>query len=379
MAADAAVQTGEKRNASLDVIRTIAIILVVLTHSVEAAFPLHRISVMSSLGTGTLSFCYIAFTLGRIGVPLFFLLSGYLLLPRDFFQKKNGVLLFYKKNLLPLLLTWEIWVLLYNLLLAWMSGAAFSLQSYLLEAAFLKEVPTGHAWYVPRILAIYLLVPFLSKLLSRMKGRGIGILMGICWVLFFVFPQLRYKGLQFGSAVEVLLNLCACTFYVLCGYCIFRFEGKGNLPENRRKYRIVIAAGAALAFLVTAFSHFMMLNKGQEYYVWYDFFLLPPIGIAVFVLLKQIRPAASWKPLLLELSVCSFGIYLVHKPLLDLLARILPKFHPVPKTFVFLLLVFPVSFLLVTLIGRIGGGRVGKVLFLRKKPSGMKPKKEASI
>ena len=362
-------QIAKKRNASLDVIRTIAVLLVVLNHAAEAIFPFSETDAMASQGTGMLTFGYAAETLGRIGVPLFLLLSGYLLLSRDFFQTKNGVLAFYKKNLLPLLLTWEIWVLLYNIVIAITTKTSFSISAYLLQAVFLKQVPLSHAWYVPRILGIYLFIPFLAKILSLMKGRWILLLLGISWAFFFLVPVFGLEGAKLGGVLDLSFSGGVCGFYVVCGYCVFRCEKKLDRILDRRRNAVLLFIAALILFAASALFHFVMLNKGIEFRIWYDFPTMPFVGTAAFLLLKRIRPASPLQPAFLELSVCSFGIYLVHKLILELLKRYLPAFHPAAETIVLTVLAFAGSFLVVTLIGRIGAGRVGKILFLRKKPS----------
>ena len=369
MTTEAAGQLDKKRDASLDVVRTIAILLVVLNHAVEAVFPFAKVDAMASLGKGMLSFCYIAFTLGRIGVPLFLLLSGYLLLSRDYFKKKNGVGTFYKKNLLPLLLTWEIWVLLYNVFISVSAKEPFSFSTYFLQAVFLKQVSLSHAWYVPRILGIYLFIPFLAKVLSFMRGRWILLLMGISWIFFFVVPLSKHAGYQLGGVLDLSFSGGVCALYVIGGYCMFRYEKKLNQILDRKRNGVLLFIAAVFLLVGSALFHFVMLNKGTDFRIWYDFPTIPFVGAVAFLLLKRIHPSPSLQKVFLELSVCSFGIYLVHKPVLELLKRCLPAFHPVLEVIAFTVIVFVVSFLVVTLIGRIGAGRVGKILFLRKKPS----------
>ena len=50
--------------------------------------------------------------IGRLGVPIFFMISGYLLFSKTYDNKKTKR--FYTHNLLTLILCWEIWILIYN-------------------------------------------------------------------------------------------------------------------------------------------------------------------------------------------------------------------------------------------------------------------------
>lgn len=101
------------RIAFLDAIRTAAISLVVLCHCTEAVYNFSYDS-MASLPSEIQLFILSNFTLGRVGVPLFLFLTGYLVISKQF-DTKDRISKFYKHNYLPLLVTCEIWIILYNL------------------------------------------------------------------------------------------------------------------------------------------------------------------------------------------------------------------------------------------------------------------------
>ena len=63
----------------LDVARTIAIIMVVLNHATEHIYKLN-INFFEHLSFSSKIFAHMAFTTGRLGVPIFLFLTGYLLL-----------------------------------------------------------------------------------------------------------------------------------------------------------------------------------------------------------------------------------------------------------------------------------------------------------
>ena len=65
--------TKMKRIPYMDVIRTIAIVMVVLVHACNFTYS-YDVESMTSLGAGTRWMATIAFALGRLGVPLFLFL-----------------------------------------------------------------------------------------------------------------------------------------------------------------------------------------------------------------------------------------------------------------------------------------------------------------
>lgn len=98
----------------------------------------------------------------------FSFLTGYLFLGRRFDEEYTA--LFYKRNLLGLLITVEIWIILYHAFNAWFYQIPFNLNELLRNMLFLKATNMSHMWYIPAILGIYLFIPFVSRALSLWGG-----------------------------------------------------------------------------------------------------------------------------------------------------------------------------------------------------------------
>ena len=105
----------EKKNRIiyLDIARTLAIFLVVLCHATEGIYKM-SLEEWSVLSIQSKIFRTSLFTLGRLGVPLFLFISGKLVLSKKI-ENTEDCLNFYKKNLIPLLLATEIWIVIYNI------------------------------------------------------------------------------------------------------------------------------------------------------------------------------------------------------------------------------------------------------------------------
>lgn len=94
----------KQRNIKFDIIRTFAILCVILCHSVEAIFDFSQQG-WDILNNSSRIFMFVTFTIGRLGVPLFLLLSllsGALLL-RKSINDDNDLVNFYKRSLLAML------------------------------------------------------------------------------------------------------------------------------------------------------------------------------------------------------------------------------------------------------------------------------------
>ena len=103
-----------RRIVFLDIARACAILLVVLCHSIEEIYIMEEVHNYTSLSIQSKLFMIVSFTISRLGVPIFLFISGYLLINRDY-ENDDNVKNFYKKNLLPLIITTEIWIIIYNI------------------------------------------------------------------------------------------------------------------------------------------------------------------------------------------------------------------------------------------------------------------------
>lgn len=351
----------------LDVIRSVAIFLVVLNHGVEITYGFYP-DTMNALSLGERIYAFSGFTLGRIGVPLFLMLSGYLLLPRKY--DYQGILKFYKKNLLPLLLTWEIWLLLYAVYLGIRNGTGFGLGQYLKSAFFLERIDLSHSWYVPAIIGIYLFLPFVAIAVQKVNWR---IVLGVSVVVFvyvYIVPHLGFlKGTFFENISYTVLDMNYsggfCGLYLLAGYyaAVKQDKCRAFFQKKRRQAAAVLAF--VILFATSVILQLIVNQKGIMFRIYYDFPLLLLMGILVFILFLQIPAKGTASKAFTEVAKAAFGIYLVHLlilyPLLDLLG---PKMGQSIVSILVTISTFIASFAGVELISLIP--KAGKILFLRK-------------
>ena len=146
-----------------DLLRALAILCVILVHTTERIYQFN-LEEMVHYSLQRKSFALTLFTIGRMGVPIFLFLTGYLLLSRNYDKEYTAV--FYKRNFIGLLITVEIWIILYNIFNSWFYQIPFSMNELLRNMFFLKATNMSHMWYIPVILGIYLFIPFVSQALS---------------------------------------------------------------------------------------------------------------------------------------------------------------------------------------------------------------------
>lgn len=92
--------TPSKRYGNLDIIKILSIILVVLTHSIESCiFDVEHSDKLYNFGISL-------HALTRVAVPMFIMITGFLLLPRNWDRYKLEK--FYLKNVFGLILSFQI-------------------------------------------------------------------------------------------------------------------------------------------------------------------------------------------------------------------------------------------------------------------------------
>lgn len=80
-----------ERDKVIDLARAFAIICVILTHTTETTYQLQAEAVWGGKHIKLLALSL--FAIGRLGVPIFLFLTGYLLLDREIFNEKNEAFL----------------------------------------------------------------------------------------------------------------------------------------------------------------------------------------------------------------------------------------------------------------------------------------------
>lgn len=145
----------KKRILFIDYIRALAILMVIMCHVID-------VNCLFWLGYQEMSgarqiILYTLLIFGRCGVPLFLMITGYLLLDRDYSDGKWKS--FYLHKWLHLFLLTEIWFIIYEGFSVFVQGNPFVGKNLVLRLLFVKEPTLSHAWYLPVILGLYLLLP----------------------------------------------------------------------------------------------------------------------------------------------------------------------------------------------------------------------------
>lgn len=325
-------ETSREHVVFVDYIRVIACFLVMLVHASENFYGTENAvglaSNMSQLLNESNRF-WVAFYdgfCGRISVPLFMIVSAFLLVPM-----KAGVSMgqFYKRRFLRILPPMACFFLLYSLLpLAW--GGMTWEQSL----ADLKLLPfnfpsmAGHLWFMYPLISLYLIIPVVSPWLERASAKDELIFLGlfgvstfIPWIHRFIAPELWGECFWNGFTM-----LWYCSGYL--GYLVMAHYIRYHLDWSRRRKLIV---GSICWFIGAAFTGWAFWFKGvpgapidTPTLEWAWEFCMPNVLIAsfgAFLLFSCIRRKTTPK-FISGLSKLTFGMYLMHMFFLSPIARL---------------------------------------------------------
>ena len=259
--------------------------------------------------------------ISRASVPIFVLLSGALLLTKEY---QTGP--FLKKRLSRVVVPGLFWMCIYLLygFLAKKDPASLK------EAAIrILEGPVHyHLWFIYLIVGLYLTYPLLRPWVRNAKDRDYWYIFALCagaaWLYKIMYT---FWGIGLGLYWETFSNNVG--YFILGAYLMLKplpgepeHHGLKPWPVTRRQLWWIAVGLIVVGSTVTAYGTYwasMTLNGGKFHKYFYDY-LTPNVGACIvgwFLLAKL-----SWNkwPLLdieKEFASASFGIYLTHVLLMD--------------------------------------------------------------
>lgn len=322
----------KERMQNLDIARTFAIFCVVICHCIETAYTNIQYIQLSNISQ---IFRIIFFTIGRLGVPIFLFLTGALILKKQI-ENDEDVNEFYKRNLLPLFLTIEIWNIIYNIFLAIMNQK-FNIRDLFKDILFFKQVDLPNMWYMPMILGMYIVIPFVAKIVKTFSLKTLKIPIIFTSIVSVFLPSINvilyYLGMnQYKVIIDVSFLGGIYGLYILIGYYI-----KDGLLKKYNSVSIFII------FIITCIFQYFTYKTELGYNVWYDFITLFISSVCIFELFTRI-PNKENENILIKItkyiSKISLGIFFLHEIFLNIFVRYTSKLdysNPLESMILFLL------------------------------------------
>lgn len=351
--------TNKKHIEWIDFARVFAILCVILCHSISRAYisdgKLMNQPLNIKIGVLTV------FTIGRLGVPIFMMISGYLLLDREYNEKTT--IKFWFNNCLNLFITVAIWIMIYNIFLVYLEGITFNPFKVILQILNMREVHMPHMWYMPMILGMYILFPFVANVLKITETKLLVFPIAVYGVYAFILPVMNVFLSSNGYSV-LGANLSwgfsggAYGIIFIMGYII----KKKKFCHIKTIYLWLIFL---ISFMLTIGTQLYAYLHGTVYDVWYNNGFLIISATALFELFSRIKHL-PFSNMFRRVAEDTFGIYLIHEMIILYFQKKIFQWteYRAVKSFVIFLMSFGISICIIYIFKFIP--KVKKYLFYMK-------------
>ncbi len=343
----------QTRTAYLDVLRVIACVLVVGVH--VSALCLEEIDV-----TGVNFKVMNGFDCFSIyGVPLFVMISGSLLLAKE---RTDSMKYFYFRKAGKLFFLYFFWLLFYNTCNFIRDGKVWSLEGVKQDIVLESLLGRGiyHLWFLPMMISLYLITPFIKPFMED-KIKCI-VFCGFYFVIAILLPTMLKFEFPYKTIVGSLYERFPKVMFIgYIGYYIWGHVLHEFLPKLSGKLLAGVVALGLIAFVTEVYVCNLYSEKtGELSIILNDTMAVNAFTAcsAIYILGKHCKVKES--RMLHSLSGLTFGVYLLHPFVLDLLnqAGINTLFAPAAVAVpVMVLLVSVLTGILVFVLQKIPGLR----------------------
>lgn len=310
--------TLKKRIFYLDFVRAFAISLIVLAH-VSHSFVYPHIHGGSNWYLPTF---FNIFSL--MGVPLFLMISGTLLLNKDIVLGD-----FLKKRLSRVLIPFIFWALLFPFFKLFVLQQTVSVKSGFLDILRIY-------WFVFMIVGVYMILPIINSFIKEYKISGLEYFL-VIWLVVLVFNTL---GISYPKSFSLFYHLTGYVGYVVLGYYLSVKQFKFTDSQM-----IKIGLILCLVFLVIDYAYTLHISPHKGDILRFHYGTIVPAlqsaGFFIFIryfdkycnshkdtiknkIYSLFKDTFLFK-IILALSISSYGIFLVHYFVHDTARHIFPK------------------------------------------------------
>lgn len=319
----------KKRKLYIEIIRIIACICVIFTHTMERGYFLFSIFPENSLRYWTYMMLSVFV---KAAVPMFFLISGALLIVKE---ETIGEL--YKKRILKMLIVLILFSFLYYCRYIVYDISNFSIRSFFYEL-FTSNWNFTY-WYLYAFLAFLIGLPFLRILAKNMQIKDFQYLFLLILGYKAAIPILEYvlwKGNGiFNTSIRTLWINTDIFIYPILGYYL---EHKVDIKTAKKwivPFWVINIVTIGLTCLITYYKIKVTgecsENKSQTFFGCFSMINVTTIYLSVKYWVENIKMPEKFEKMICSLSETTFGIYLLHLLFLQQLPIIPKVWHVLEK------------------------------------------------
>jgi surface polysaccharide O-acyltransferase-like enzyme len=293
-------------NPSIDLIRVVAVFLIVLNHA----------SSWCQLYNANWNIYNFYQSIVSIGVPLFIILSGRLLLDKD-----EPIKSFFKKRLNKIMIPFIGWSYIYLFyqkyvsLLPWQRTIPFDAISF--SPIVILQGPTyAHLWFIYTLLSLYLAIPIFRKLCAHIPNSYLYYLL----LLWFAYSTQSIAGRIFGvNATLISLSFITVPYmgFLFVGYLLSK-ESVVECFNKKISLCLWFICTVSTIFLnnwynkhIGAITKTFLLTISKMFWLPDSPFVIIA-SLALFGFMQRTLIPNKIQPIIRSISNASFGIFFCH-------------------------------------------------------------------
>lgn len=338
--------TNSSRLIYLDFLRIFAVFAIIMIHvAAENWYAVEARSITWNV--------YNAFdSIARWGVPIFVMISGTL-----FLTKEKPLSEIFKKNILKIIIIFFFWSLIYSF---WgiFKGDITNATDFFIT--FFKG--PGHFWFLFMIIGMYLISPLLKKIISDPKSMKY--FLALSFFFAFLIPEIieftKIFAPPVASTLQYINDKTNISFvlgfsgYYIAGY----YLAHTKLSKKCELIIYILGIVGAIATIIISAMASYYINKPTS--VFYENMTVNVLAmsLALFTFAKQHLNRdfkQKTKNIIILLSKCTLGIYIIHLLILFMLDHFLDlntaSFNPLFSVPIISSIIFVIS-LIITIILR---------------------------
>lgn len=300
---------------SLDLARIISIIGVVLIHLL---YPIY--SRPDFLGGKVWWVATLLYSNSLVGVPIFIMISGYLLL-----NKEYSIAQILNKTFFRLTIPLAVWSLFY---FWWNSVFNYEKITFPNLLSIISSGSIYHLYYLVILIGLYLLYPLLLLVIKNTKPQEQKYFYLLSWILGIGMYGIYYLKLTTGSAMNIFTWCLPYLGYFVTGYIV----SKAKSSQRTDRMMIWVFLVWALFSLILSYEGVVMMkydfrllwHPSGIYY--FNTFLSPNIIIMSISLFWWLVRGIDWTylqkhqltvKLIRTLSSAVYGVFFIHYAVMD--------------------------------------------------------------
>lgn len=286
------------RDSRFELLRIMAMMMIILAHySSHGVMKIVTSDALKLWWGGTLFnrfFCILMLPGGRIGVALFFMITGYFSIWKDRIHVKSVV----------------VETLIYSVLL---TAIGFFVGQNSLKAVVMSPLTiiNGDWWFVSSYIFLALCIPFLNQYYQSLNTKKQSLLLAGTWLLFYFLPYI-FKSTYY--------NLVRCLFFYLAGAFMRSFvmsEDSSALRNRIKKQKWALLVSVLAIWLLDSAIKYVYYQNNIRCAkgilldgVIHNGILIPLAAVLLFAYFMSMDKFSNQSVNLLAST--TFGVYLIH-------------------------------------------------------------------